>query len=169
MRNKKKKKSPTNDPPCLCCPNKHTNTQKHSDRHTDHKKRESILEKKEQQWVETDAAADRSATRTESLLLLPESLPLSPLLASSPPPPFLFFFPWNPFHIIKDTQMKWTLRKSGFQRRGVVGVGGRRSWWWWRGREPQPSSPPPSSQWGPTLEGGGVVQVCGTDQYHLRY
>lgn len=81
----------------------------------------------------TDASGDSSATLSHSLLLLlAESLPLSlPVAAAarSPPPPFLFFFPWNPFHIIKDTQMKWTLRKSGFQRwraeegGGVRGVG----------------------------------------------
>lgn len=58
-----------------------------------------------------------------------------------PLPPFLFF-PWNPFHIIKDTQMKWTLRKSGFQQgRGCGGGGWEAESWEW-GIGSSRSSPP---------------------------
>lgn len=67
------------------------------------------------------------------------------------------FFPWNPFHIIKDTQMKWTLRKSGFQQGGGCGGGGgweAESWEWGIGCS---RSAPPSRQWGPTLKGGRLA------------
>lgn len=37
---------------------------------------------------------------------------------SIPTPSFLpfFSFPWNPFHVIKDTQIKWPHWRSGFQQ-----------------------------------------------------
>ncbi len=86
-----------------------------------------------------------------------------PALRQCPPPPPVLFFPWNPFHIIKDTQMKWTLRKSGFQQGGGCGGGGgweAQSWKWGIGssRSTPPHYLPPSpSRWGPTLEEGRVA------------
>lgn len=59
---------------------------------------------------------------TPSLLTLSRSLhslsfSLSPLSLSLSILFCLFIlFRWNPFHIIKDSQMKWPLRKSGFQQ-----------------------------------------------------
>lgn len=91
----------------------------------------------------------------------PRNLLVSLLHQGSPPSPFLFF-PWNPFPIIKDTQMKWTLKKSGFQQGRGNGGGGweAESWKWCIGTS---RSAPPcylASSFllplGPTLKGSEV-------------
>ncbi|RCU35031.1 hypothetical protein DVA76_18380, partial [Acinetobacter baumannii] len=89
----------------------------------EHGERKSIPTKKKEA-DETDTAADRIVNLTQKMGAPSHPFTLSLFYLSfcqcPPPPPFLFF-PWNPFHIIKDTQMKWTLRKSGFQQGGGCG------------------------------------------------
>lgn len=113
---------------CCICPESTGHT--HTHKLIEHRGRKSILTKKEVD--KTDTAADRIVNLTENGSAQPAAPPATPSPLSLfflsfcqclPPPPFLFF-PWNPFHIIKDTQMKWTLRKSGFQQGGGCGGGG---------------------------------------------
>lgn len=104
---------------------------------------------------------------------LPSQHP-NPFDQCSPPSSFLCF-PWNPFHIIKDTQMKWTLRKSGFQQgRGCGGGwmgGGELGMGYWFFKE-HPSLLPLSLLSPPTgahPEGKWSASGHNADQYHLRY
>lgn len=122
----------------------------------------------------------RKHTTTSQPLTLSLSFSCCSFFLGPPLSPFLSF-PWNPFPIIKDTQMKWTLRKSGFQQGGRgIGGGGRggweaESWKWGIGslRNPLfllitfiPPTPPPVGVHSRERQSG-----CGsgTDQYHLRY
>lgn len=109
----------------------------------------------------------RKHTTTSQPLTRSLSLPYLSFCQCPPPPPFLSF-PWNPFPIIKDTQMKSTLRKSGFQQwGGGIGGGGRGGWeaesWKW-GIGSSRSTPSlllplfhPLPQWEPMLEKGRVA------------
>lgn len=107
---------------------------KHRTHTHEHRERKSILTQKEAD--ETDTAADRIVDLTQKMEA--QSHPSTSLslfylsFCQCPPPPPFLFFPWNPFHIIKDTQMKWTLRKSGFQQGGGCRGGGweAESWEW---------------------------------------
>lgn len=129
---------------------------------------------------ETDMAADRNGNLTQKIGAhshwppLYFSLVLLSFCQCPPLPPFLFF-PWNPFHIIKDTQMKWTLRKSGFQQGRGCGGGGweAESWEWGIGssRSTPPCYLPPSFSFstGAHPEGRQSGSGPSTDQYHLRY
>lgn len=120
----------------------------------------------------------RKHTTTSQLLTHLLSLSYCSFCLCPPPPPFLSF-PWNPFPIIKDTQMKWTLRKSGFQQGGGGrGGGGRGGWeaesWKWgigSSRNPPvplllPFPPPPAGVHARERQSGSGSS---TDQYHLRY
>lgn len=87
------------------------------------------------------------AADTENMTAQPPATPLPLALlflffCQYPPPPPFLFFPWNPFHIIKDTQMKWTLRKSGFQQGGCGGGGGWEAASWECGIGSSRSTPP---------------------------
>ncbi|KAK9960941.1 hypothetical protein ABG768_008771 [Culter alburnus] len=61
-----------------------------------------------------DSAVMLEAEVTSPSTLL--SLMCFPLSISTPRPPQFLPFPWNPFHVIKDTQMKWPHWRSGFQQ-----------------------------------------------------
>lgn len=113
------------------------------------------IHRKKKEADETDTAADRIVNLTQKMEAPSHRPPATPLPLSlfylsfcqcPPPPPFLFS-PWNPFHIIKDTQMKWTLRKSGFQQGGGCRGGGgweAESWGIGSSRSTPPRYLPPS-------------------------